>query len=753
MAINFELSNVNWLRYVFIRDTGHLDYIHKSNKCDDFYLGFQWSPEIKAKLDIERRPALTINKILATISNVEGDQIQTRAETTFKPLHVSGEDLSTELAVLFKQIAGHQMLAWKESEVFADGVITSRGFFDVRLSFARNTQGEIEIIVPNPRNILIDPDGDEYDPDTWKETIETKWAAPNDIEVLYNKEDADYLRLNSTNPYIADIDSVQRSFERFGGMGHYPAYNQVARDLVRNIRIISRQYKKITKAKFFVDTQTGDQRPIPEEWDHNRISTVVDKFRLGVLERVIERIRWTTTAGPCVLHDAWSPYKHFTQVPFFPYFRRGRTMGLVENLLDPQELLNKVTSQELHIVNTTANSGWIVKQGNLVGGMSTEELEQRGAQSGVILEVQDIAQIEKIQPNQVPTGIDRISYKAEEHIKTISNVDDNALGQDREDVSSKAIKAKRQRGSVNQLKVMDNFSYTRQLLARNILDIMQEYYTEPRIYRVVYGNPLVQAAQGASPDENEFIKLNQYDAATDQILKDLTLGEYDVVITSMPASDTIEESEFEQCMAMKEAGIMIPDDVIVAHSLLREKRELVQRITAAANDPEAQQQKQLALQGQQVAIGKMAAETDNIKAHALDRTASAQSKVAEIRTAAPEQAGGAAGGGTDLLSQVAQNHHDAASQAADQMHEKQMQDQQQQHETATAAAQQQHEAMMTAAEQSHEAGMADKEHKQGLEMEQKTSKHAAEQQKATTAGAIKVAKAKPVPKPAVKGKK
>lgn len=727
MPINTEIANQNWVRYVAVRDNGHLDYINKANKCDAFFLGQQWDAATKAQLDAQRRPALTINKLLSTLSNVMGDQIQTRAETTFKPLHVSGEDLSNELAVLFKQVSGHQMLPWKESEAFADGAITSRGFLDIRLSFARNTQGEIEIIVPNPRNILIDPDAEEYDPDTWKETIETKWASPNDIEVLYNKEDADYLRLNSTNPYIADIDSVQRSVERFGGAGHYPQYDNVARDLVRNIRVVSRQYKKIAKARFFVDTATGDQRPIPESWDRNKIAQVAEQFGLGVLDRVIERIRWTVTAGPCVLHDDWSPYQHFTQVPFFPYFRRGRTMGLVENLLDPQELLNKVSSQELHIVNTTANSGWIVKQGNLVGGMSTEELEQRGAQTGVVLEVQDISQIEKISPNQIPTGIERISYKAEEHIKTISNVDDNALGQDREDVSSKAIKAKRQRGSVNQLKVMDNFNKTRQLMARNILDIIQEYYTEPRIYRVVYGNPVTQAAQ-SSPDEHEFLKLNQFEQATGQILNDLTLGEYDVVISSMPASDTIEESEFEQCMAMREAGIAIPDDVIISHSLLREKREIVRRMTEAGQSAEAQQQKMMALEGQKAAVDKLQAEADKTKADALLKSATAQQKVAEIRTAAPEQPGPQ---GNDLLSQVAQNHHDAATQAADQMHKEQLQDKQQAHDKEMALA--------------NHAMAADEQERQA----QNQSK--LEAQKATAA--IKLAKAKPKPKPAPKGKK
>lgn len=738
MPIDAQLTNDTWLRYVYMRDNGHLDYITKANKCDEYYLGHQWDPVVKAQLDAQRRPALTINKILSTISNIQGDQIQTRAEVTFKPLHVSGEDLSNELAVLAKQTAGANRLEWKESEAFADGAITSRGYLDMRLDFNKNMQGNIAITIPNPRNVLIDPDAEEYDPDTWKDVIMTKWLAPQDIALLYNQADADYLEYNNTNPYVADIDSIQKGFDTFGGQGHYYTFNAVARKLVRNIRVLERQYKKLTKCKYFVDKQTGDIRRVPENWNQDRIAHVVQTYGLGVMEKLEERIRWTVTAGQCRLHDDWSPYQHFTMVPFFPYFRRGRTMGIVENLLDPQELLNKVSSQELHIVNTTANSGWKVKK-NSLRNMTTEELETRGAQTGVVIEVDDPEKdLVKIEPNQIPTGIERISYKAEEHIKSISNIDDNALGQDREDVSAKAIKAKRARGSVNQLKVMDNLNYTRLLLWRNIVDIYQEYYTEPRMYRIVYGRPENQAAQEGEPEE--FLSLNQFDEATGKIMNDLTIGEYETFITTMPSVDTLEESEFEQVMAMREQGVQIPDDVVISHSLLRGKRELVKRLTSQAQSPEAQQQKQLMLEGQKAEVDKTVAEAKDRSASALLKSAGAQEKVASMVAAAPAQPGES---GQDLMSQVLQHRHDQNTQAADHSHEVQ-----------TQKAQQDHEAKMAAEERGHDVGMAAGDHEVATAQADQAAEHQAKQQKASTAGAIAVAKAKPKPKSTTpKGKK
>ena len=135
----------------------------------------------------------------------------------------------------------------------------------------------------------------------------------------------------------------------------------------------------------FVDVGTGDTRMVLPDWDAQRTAAHLPEPQSGADQKLVQRIRWTVVADNVVLHDDWSPYKHFTVVPYFPYCRRGRTVGLVENLIGPQELLNKVSSQELHVVNTTANSGWKVKR-NALQKMSVAELEQRGAQTGLVLE-------------------------------------------------------------------------------------------------------------------------------------------------------------------------------------------------------------------------------------------------------------------------------------------------------------------------------------------------------------------------------
>ncbi len=258
---------------------------------------------------------------------------------------------------------------------------------------------------------------------------------------------------------------------------------------VRMCRVIERQYRKLRKVQHFVDPATGDMRPIPDGWDENRIAAVRQAAGMEVIDKLVRAIRWTVTCDDVVLKDEWSPYGGFTVVPYFPYFMFGQTSGMVEDLLGPQELLNKATSQELHVINTTANSGWKVRAGALTN-MTTEELEQKGSMTGLVLEVNEMDGVDKITPNQVPTGLDRVTFKAEEHIKSVSGVNDSMQGFDREDVAARAIEKKRQAGASSTLsKPLDNLTRSDFYLARNILQLVQTFYTEPRLLTITDGTP------------------------------------------------------------------------------------------------------------------------------------------------------------------------------------------------------------------------------------------------------------------------
>ena len=626
MAIKVDktLTDDQWERYVFMRDHGHSDFTKMADKCNRFYLGDQWDKHDRARLAAQRRPALTQNQILPTISVIIGEQIKNRAEISYRARNTKDETVGIVLAKLYRYISDDNQLDWLRRQVFEDGIITGRGFFDVRVDFSDNIFGDVRITSLNPKNVLIDPDGEEYDPDTWNDVIVSKWWTPSEVGNQYGKDAGDYLKAQTQGVFESNsYDRMEAERDRFGTRILSSAGNEY-KDVpqMRCARVIERQHRVLEKREMFVDPTTGDMRPIPTNWDYNRIAAVRQLWGLLVVDKLGQRVRWTVTAADLVLHDDYSPYEHFSVVPFFPYFRRGKTLGAVENLIDPQEYLNKITSQELHVVNTTANSGWVVRSGKLVN-MSTAELAQRGAETGLVLEVSDEPgkALEKIQPNQYPSGLDRMSYKAAEAIKSISLVGDTMMGMDREDVAAKAIQAKQTRGSIPMLPVFDNLNRTDFLLAHRILNCMQTYYTAPRVFNVV---------TDYDTQETEPVEVNVYDEAANTIVNDLTTGEYSVIVISQPTREAFEDSQFDQALALKvEAGIAIPDEYLIKNSRLADRGELLRTLQAQAQSPEARAQAQLQQRGAEAEVAKTEAEAQVKQADAQARLAKAQATIAD----------------------------------------------------------------------------------------------------------------------------
>jgi hypothetical protein len=665
MPLNTALCSKTWNRYCWARDNGHQRYIEKADVCERFFRGDQWDPADVARLKLARRPALTINKIISTVSNVMGEQIYNRAETSFRPRSGSPAEVAEALTKVYKQISDNNQLDWKRSDMFADGIITSRGYLDVRIDYTDSMQGEVSIDNINPKNVIVDPDGEEYDPDTWNDLFVTKWVTADDICILYNKADGELLRNREQSYFPYGYDSISAFRDRFGDrLNPMYAGDYDQSSVLRNIRVIERQHRVLDRQKHFVSPETGDMRAIPAEFDKNRINWFVEKFGFQVTTKLVHRIRWTVIADNVELHDDWSPYKHFTIVPYFPYFRRGQTIGLVENLLGSQELLNKVSSQELHVVNTTANSGWKVKAGSLTN-MTPEELEQRGAETGLVVETngnpdEDLV---KIQPNSVPSGLDRVSYKAEEHIKTISGVSDYMTGQAREDVAAKAIDKNKQSGATGLAKPMDSLTRSDYLLARNIVDLIQEFYTEERLMTITHNS---------ATGETQTFAVNQA-SPEGTIVNDLTLGEYDVVVTSVPHRETMEDSQFDQAVAMKEMGVMIPDSVIINSSRLINKTEIIKQMEGDKNSPEAQAQQQLQQRAQQAEVSKVEGEAAAKHADAGLRTAKTQETQVKTQVLAhtPIEDPNAGKGGNPEL-EMAKAQHEAGLDEEKFKHEQQM---------------------------------------------------------------------------------
>ncbi|WP_017430794.1 portal protein [Vreelandella jeotgali] len=629
------VARKQWAHYVRARDNGHNDYVDLARKCDAFYRGDQWSDADRKKLEDEGRPAMTFNLVLSTINTALGEQASREMQVGFLPKRDSTRDGALVLGRVAQSIMQANDYHFIENFVFADGMIQDRGYFDVRVSFQENLMGDVSIKHLDPLTVIPDPEGKEMDPSTWNEVMVTWWMSLDELATKYGQDKSDSLQSIVGSGDHHAYDSVRFGTGRFGGEQFLSPGSHGIEGLddrtIRSVRVIERQHYQWVDEYVLVDPDTGDMREVPQQMGEDEVTRLAETYGVQVIKRPGRKVRWTVTADDVVLYDDWSLYRTFTVIPYFPYYRRGNPFGMVRNLLNPQEFYNKARSQELHIVNTTANSGWITEEGSLVN-MTEDELSEKGAETGLhLVYAKNYQPPQKIQPNHVPSGLDRISDKTGMAIQQISGVNEGMLGQASAEVSGVAMERKTQRGQIQLGQPFKHLEYSRRLVGHKLLELVQDFYTEERTVSILHPD---------NPDEREEkLIINQIDE-TGEVLNNVTAGRYDVSITSLPTRDNADEDEFGQLMQLrKEGGVAIPDDAIIRRSNLTDRDELADRVQemmgqAEPTDEEIEMQQKM----QQLEIGKLEGELAKLQAQAEQASASAEKdKASAEKTAGGEQ--------------------------------------------------------------------------------------------------------------------
>lgn len=618
MATDSQLAQEQYEQYRFCYDNGHEQWIAKASRCFDFWNSKQWDAAVKARLEREGRPALTFNIIESLIRSMKGIQRALRNDVRYVPTQNATAETARVMDAIWLDVQQQNDLDFLETDIYEKGLIMSRAFYDMRLDYDHSMQGHIKIRPLRSQDVVLDPSVEEYDPATWPQVFRRRWVSYNDIKSLYGKDAADAIGLNAM-PGWYDYEDTFLAQQ----MGRLPYYNYArlsGLDLtgLRAHLLLERQFYDLQRKEVFVDVATGDFSEIPEDWDRNKVSKLLSSVPgLSTTKRMVKTVKWVVTCENETLFEADSPYNYFTVVPFFPSFVDGITMGAVETLLDPQELYNKITSQELHIINTTANSGWKVKRGSLKN-MTVEELEQVGSKSGFVAELDSVDDMEKITPNTTPQGHDRLSFKADQIMRSISGVSNQSRGFAREDVAGEAILANQAAQDINFAGWLGNLHRSKKILARNVLDCAKNNYTETRTMLINRGSIMM-------PRYDE-VTINE-PTAEGTLLNDVTRGKYTTALVPAPSRTTMGEEEFNLMLKLREVGIMIPDNLLIELCPASNKAQIIEAI---AGGPDSV--------ARQAEADRMAAEAQQLEALKVQTAAEKQQASAQLDIARAKKA-------------------------------------------------------------------------------------------------------------------
>lgn len=588
----------NYNNYRFCYDNGHDEWVQRARICFDFWRSRQWLESDRVLMAAANRPALTFNVIFSLIRTMKGIQKALRNDVRFMPQADADMQDAAVRDAIWLDVSNENQLLFKEGQVWEKGLITGRAYYKTVMEFDENTRGQIKITVPRSQDIVLDPYVDQYDAKDWPRLFHVPWVTLHDIEHLFGKAAADELGINPT-PSWYDYDDVFMG-AALGRLPYYTYGDDTNPKMRRAYRLLTQEYKQMAWRDVFVDLNTGETKPIPKEWDRERVQKVLAAVPgLGTDKKRVQTVKVLTTCENTVLRDEESQCNVFSVTPFFPAFVDGVARGIVEDLIDPQMLLNKMTSQELAIINTTANSGWITEKGNLVG-ITRAELEKIGAKPGFVLTVNSIDKTQKITANQVPQGHEKLSLKADQMLRSIAGVSNQSRGFAREDVAGEAILANQAATDVNFADALDNLHYSKQNLAHTCQAYWTCYYDETRVI-------LMNRGSNYRPDMQS-VMLNQ-PTPEGHVLNDITMGKFTTTLIPAPTRTTLSDGDMKNLvMLKKDLGVKIPDDVLIEASPLSNKLALIQRLKGDSSDHQ-DAQRHAELQQQQ-----LAAQTEQAKA-------------------------------------------------------------------------------------------------------------------------------------------
>ncbi len=572
-------------------------------ECVDFVEGRQYTAAELAKADAEGRPAYTFNKVAPLVRLVLGYHRNNRMDTRYLPDDdgASTEAVANQLTKLRKHVSNRNMEPFVDAEMFLDGMLTGRGYKDFRLDFEKNDLGELKITAKDPFTIRIDPDADTYDPKHWNYIQEARWWSIDEIEHSFGMNAAALVwPLIGSSSYkggvgtygsgVFDVNAEIAPWRTFGGrelygeMFNMDAYMANVVDTARkNVRVIDTQWMIRVMQKCVLNLETGDREPLPDrftdadtnklmQWGAEQYALKGEAFPLRIEYRPMRRVRWTVMVGDLIVYDDWSPYESYTIIPFFPWFRRGKTRGMIEDLIGPQKEINRRRSATIDIVERTAHSGWMWHERGL---RETEKIkmEKYGASAGINIEWKGDATMkpEKIVPGAPPTAMERLEEKATGDLKEIAGINDSALGQIDRVQSGRAIEARQKQSVLGIETYMDNGRRTKWLEAEKSLEIFQNHYTEKRIFRMAAGS-----------GKFETLSINER-AASGEIVNNVTIGKYGISIDDTPLAASYMSAQYEELIELAEKGLLpIPmiQDIAIELSSLPQKELLKMRMNA-----------------------------------------------------------------------------------------------------------------------------------------------------------------------------
>lgn len=477
-------------------------------------LGKQWHEKDQRNRELQGRPCLVINKLLQFIRQVVNDARQNKPQIKVHPVD---DNADVETAKIINGLV-RNIEAISRADIAYDTAIdyaASGGFGYIRIitDYACDDTFDQDLLierVSNPFTVYEDPYSQSADGSDWNIAFITETLPKEKFKQLYPKAEI-------TSWAADDKDNKDAVW--------FSSDNVRIAEYWRRFKVKEQVYK----------LSNGD---VIKEKDFAQNVDLQGLVELGEIQIVDQReiesykvMCYVITGAEVLERKEWAG----RYIPIVPVYGdeiniEGKRVlqSLIHQAKDTQRNFNYWRSAATELVALAPKAPWVGPKGFAKGDANWETAN---TQNHSYLEYDGAVPPQRQPFAGMPAGALQEAMSAADDMKAIMGVYDASLGAKSNETSGRAIMARQREGDISTFHFIDNLNRSIRQVGAILIDLIPHIYSTERVIRVLGedGTPETVAI-------NKKVNVNGIEK-----IYDLTVGKYDLVVSSGPSFTTRRE--------------------------------------------------------------------------------------------------------------------------------------------------------------------------------------------------------------------
>jgi hypothetical protein len=519
-------------------------YAWRANAWEDseFADGMQWTYEDTAKAKAKRIRPLTINRTFPVLNLLHGYYLLNRTDIVAKGRTQHDTETGQIMTESIKFISDQNSGAALKSDAFKEQI--TAGFSTIQVGFSSDPRDEkVQLRKRSWTSVYWDPYASPWlEKDLCRYVFTAEWQDLDDLNALFPgmakelQETFDSLAHGGADDQLYEHYTQSDYIEDVKDQG-LSASNWV--DSVRErVKPVEMWHTRLTPTMFAI-MPSGYAVELTPQMDPMEQLNLIQQAQ-EVTHAVVKKMHVTTFLDDLVLQDCPSPYTH-DQYPFAPYVgyldRFAYPFGVVRQIKEQNREVNQRRSMGLALLSgrrvyiekgAAEDNNRIYAEAQRFDGFMELKRDKLNR-----VKVEDLAGLAAPQIDMLRAS--------EREISEISGATQEALGQKTASRSGTAMQQQKEATNTMTASLLDNAKRSETRLGQLVSSLIQSTWTGPRVLRIT----------DSVAKTERFVNINErIETETGiEIRNDITQGNFDIVVTTAPETDTTREANIELLFA------------------------------------------------------------------------------------------------------------------------------------------------------------------------------------------------------------